>query len=69
MEKVNTEKKTRGGARPNAGRKPGGKNKTVAARKNRTYYANDTEFAKICENAGKTGKSLSDFVRDRALMD
>jgi len=59
----------RGGARPNSGPQKGATYEGVLRRKAHAFYTTDDEFEKISENAKKAGKNLSDFVRDRALID
>ena len=61
----------RGGVRPNSGRQPGTTyvKRNAKNRKSHEIRTTEEEFLKISESAKRVGKSLSDFIRDRALMD
>lgn len=58
-------KKTHGGSRPGAGRKP----KSPGGRRiARNFTANDPEWEKILENAKRAGfENVSEYIRARTL--
>ena len=54
-----------GGARPGAGRAKKIENKL----KSRTIRVSDDDWKKINENAARANKSVSQFIRDRSLIE